>query len=131
MLFLIRIKSSDYQGILIKNIINKIAFVFKDKSSDKKFSDAIMKILKLSLIRNGPATREYFVLLSPSLQSKLIDYAEKNDPDILSLLNEEAVEIDDGYDDQSGQDGDDDSQEFNKSGLLRDVDDYSETHTGT
>jgi hypothetical protein len=61
----------DFQGILVKNIINKIAFIFKEKTSDKKFSDIIMKILKLSLMRNGPSSREYFTLLSPSLQNKV------------------------------------------------------------
>jgi hypothetical protein len=64
----------DYQGILVKNIINKIAFIFKEKASDKKFSDIIMKVLKLSLMRNGPASREYFTLLSPSLQNKVRRY---------------------------------------------------------
>lgn len=64
-------KPGDYQGILVKNIINKIAFIFKEKNNEKKFSDTIMKVLKLSLIRNGPATREFFTLLSPSLQNKV------------------------------------------------------------
>lgn len=64
----------DYQGILVKNIINKIAFIFKEKASDKKFSDIIIKVLKLSLMRNGPASREYFTLLSPSLQNKVRAY---------------------------------------------------------
>jgi hypothetical protein len=86
------VKPTEYSGILVKTLINKIAFIFSEKNSDKKFSDIIMKIMKVSLIKNGESSREYFTLLSPSLQNKLIDYAEKNEPDILHLLNEEPLD---------------------------------------
>lgn len=71
---------ADYQGILVKNVINKVAFIFKEKNNDKKFSDIIMKVLKLSLMRNSATSREFFTLLSPSLQNKvacLIDSAHR------------------------------------------------------
>jgi hypothetical protein len=71
--FISSMPPSDYQGIMVKNVVNKIAFIFKEKSSDKKFSDIIMKVLKLSLMRNSPASREFFTLLSPSLQNKVFD----------------------------------------------------------
>jgi hypothetical protein len=57
---------------LIKNVINKVAFIFSEKTSDKKFNDSIMRIIKLSLHKNPEPTRDYFTLLSPSLQGKVI-----------------------------------------------------------
>lgn len=63
-------KTNEFSGILVKNVISKVSFVFKEKT-DKKYSDAVMKVIKNALLKNGEASREYFTLLSPSLQNKV------------------------------------------------------------
>jgi hypothetical protein len=90
-------RPDDYTGSIVKTVINKSVFIFKDKMRDKEFTKVILNILTKSFEKNNEQSNEYFCLLSPSLQNKVIEFAEKNDPDFLMVFEQQYV--DDGQQD--------------------------------
>ena len=62
-----RMKNEDYTGSIVKSVVNKLVYIFKDKMRDKDFTKTILSALTKSFEKNSEQSNEFFCLLSPSL----------------------------------------------------------------
>jgi hypothetical protein len=81
------LESQEYSSYLVKSVISRICGIFKEKSHDKKVCETVMRVIKTSLHLNDSITRSMFAIQPLTLQSKVLEYAEKYEPQILVQLN--------------------------------------------